>query len=190
MWWFSENSKKLGYGDNRVIRIGRTHKVNGKPVLCKHGLHASKKIIDALQYARGNIIWKVKLDGIVIHDNDKSVATKRIYLDGGINAEEILRKFARMCALDVIYLWDAPPIVIEYLKTGDESKREAARAAARAAARDAARDAAWAAGSAARDAWAAARGAAWDAARDAAEKKQNKRLTGMVNRVIKRGEHG
>jgi hypothetical protein len=77
-----------------------------------------------------------------------------------------MRLFARRVALDVIHLWDAPPIVKEYLETGDESKRAAAWAAARDAAWDAARDAAWAA---ARDAaraaaWAAAWDTAWDAA--------------------------
>jgi hypothetical protein len=45
----------------------------------------------------------------------------------------LLKKFARRVALDVIHLWpDAPPVVVEYLKTGDESLRESAESAARA----------------------------------------------------------
>jgi hypothetical protein len=63
----------------------------------------------------------------------------------------MLRDFARQCALDVVHLWDCPPIVKEYLTTGDESlwaaARDAAWAAAWAAAWDAARAAAWAAAS-------------------------------------------
>ena len=50
----------------------------------------------------------------------------------------MLRKFARLCALDVIDCWDAPDVVIEYLKTGDEFIRNAARDAVWAAS-----DAAW-----------------------------------------------
>ena len=87
-----------------------------------------------------------------------------------------MRRFARLAALEVVHLWDAPLIVLEYLKTGDEEKRDAARDAASAAARDAAfaaaRDAVW---DAAWDAWdaraaasAAARDVAWDAASAAA----------------------
>jgi hypothetical protein len=81
--------------------------------------------------------------------------------------EKLLRDFGRWCALQVVYLWDAPDVVRQYLETGDESLRKAARDAAWEeasweAARAAARDAAWAA---ARD---AARAAAWDAARAAA----------------------
>ena len=79
------------------------------------------------------------------------------------NAAPVYRAFALEEALRVAHLWAAPPVVLRYLRTGDESIREAARAAAW----PAARDAAWtAAGAAAR---AAAGGAAGAAARAAAE---------------------
>ena len=131
--------------------------------------------------------------------------TGRTYV-GVVEATVLLRQFARECALDVIHLWKAPEVVVQYLKTGDESlrdvawaaardaawaaARDAARAAAGAAARDAAGDAAGAAaGAAARDAaWAAAGDAAWGAARDAARDAawdaawavQDKRLTNLL----------
>ena len=101
--------------------------------------------------------------------------------------EKEIRKLACDYALDVIHLWAAPvpPVVMKYLKTGDENLRVAAWAAAGNAA-GAARDAAWAAAGVA--AWAAAgnaAGAARDAARDAAwaamQKKQNARFKKMVN---------
>jgi len=75
-------------------------------------------------------------------------------------------KLRRRYALDVVHLWDAPPEVIEYLETGDESLRAAASAAARAAVGAAARDAVWDAARAA--AWAAVDAAAWTAATSAA----------------------
>jgi hypothetical protein len=95
----------------------------------------------------------------------------------------ILRRYAKDVALDVIHLWKNPPeVVLDYLNSDDESKRDATWAAAKAtvlaaakatvldAAKATALDAAWAA---ARDAawaaaWAAAREAAWAAAREAA----------------------
>ena len=172
-WHFSTG--KLGYGDGREIVIGKTHKVKGPLELCDRGLHAAERIIDALQYAPGPMVYKVRLHGEILRGDDKACATQRTYL-AGFDATDILRLFTRQCALDVIHLWDAPDVVKRYLETGDESLRAAARAAARgaagAAARDAARaaarDAAW---DAARDAaWAAAGAAAGDAARDAQEK--------------------
>ena len=138
MWYFSNQQRQLRYGDKRVAKVGESHQVSGPPVPCQHGLHASKRILDALSYAPGNIIFKVELSGEVVHQVDKSCATVRAYISGGIDISNLLRKFARLCALDVIHLWSAPQVVIDYLKTGDESLRDAAWAAAG--------DAAWAAG--------------------------------------------
>ena len=101
------------------------------------------------------------------------------------DATPVYRAFAREEALRVAHLWDAPPIVLQYLRTGDESIRVAAEAAAWDAARATAWDAAWvgswtaaraaaraaagdadrAAGDADRAAWDAARATAWDADR-------------------------
>ena len=165
-WYFSDG-KKLRFGDNRIIKAGRTHKVKGEIVECEHGLHASKNILDALNYAPGSTVWRVELGGEIIQGDDKMAASERTYL-WGYDAEPVLRKFARMCALDVIHLWDAPEIVVRYLKTGDESIRDAARTAAGDAAGDAARAASW--------------DAAWDAAWAAARAKQNRRLLHMIRK--------
>ena len=170
-WYFSKVSKKLRYGDNREIAIGVTHKIEGAPVPCEHGLHGSVKLADALKYAPGPVIWEVELGGVIVEheDGDKLAATERTYLRGGIDIADTLYSFARRCALDVIHLWDAPEIVRQYLETGDESIRAAARDAARDAASDTAWDAARDAASAsARDACATAWDPAWYPARAAA----------------------
>ena len=162
-WWFTKE-KKLPHGDGRRIQIRRTHKVKGKIVPCGNGLHLSKNILDALNYAPGNIIYRVRGTGTIIpHGNpvDKYVCSERTYIAGGVDCEKILRRFACKCALDVVHLWNAPEIDVQYLKTQDEPIW-------------AAWEAAWAA------TWAAARASAWDAAR----KKQNRRLCAMVSRVI------
>src|ERR1019366_6128354 len=152
-----------------VPAIGEWLTHEGKVQMCESGLHASADPFDALQYAPGALLHKVVLKSIVEKQDDKVVARSRKII-ATINVTELLRKFARLQALGVIHLWDAPTVVKEYLTTGDENLRAAAWAAAEdaardvagAAARDAARDAAWAA------AWAAALDAAWVAARDAA----------------------
>jgi len=94
-------------------------------------------------------------------------------------------RFARLCALDVAHLWNAPEVVVRYLRTGDEEIRTAAYAAAYAADAayaHAANAAAYAAANAAAYAAVhdAARPAAYDVAHDAARDRQRRRLASMV----------
>ena len=164
-WYFAREDEKLGYGDGREVAVGVTHTVEGPVVLCSNGLHASERIIDALQYSGSAILYRVELSRDIDHGVNKSCAAERVYLER-IDVEEILRKFARECALSVIHLWDAPQIILDYLRSGDESLR------------DTAWDAAWdAAGDAA---WDAAGAAAGDAARDAALEAQTKQLGAIL----------
>ena len=171
--------------DGRPIpKPGVWLKHDGPVIPCKSGLHASEHPFDALAYAPGNLLHKVNLRGeITPHGDpiDKHCARERRIV-ATIDAECVMRSFARRVALDAVkrYWLEAPEVVVEYLKTGDETKR--------AAARDAAGDAAWAA---ARDAaWAAARDAAWDAAGaaawDAAKRKQRDLFKRMVNKEFKK----
>lgn len=132
-WYFSTTDKRLRYDDGRLIEAGITHSVECKPILCKQGLHASARIIDALIYAQGPWVWQVELTGEVVGGDDKSVATHRKYIRG-VDATEVLREFSRWCALEVIHLWDAPEVVKKYLATGDKSIQGAARDAAASAA--------------------------------------------------------
>ena len=211
-WHFVAANKRLGYGDNRVIRTGRTHKVKGEPVLCERGLHASVRLIDALQYAPSAILTRVELGGTIVKGVDKVAATERTVLWMG-DISDLLHHFAcdeaeralkvrkvtderSWNAIKTKRLWlDGKATDAELdaawaaaWEAARDAARDAAWDAARAAARDAARHAAWdAARAAARD---AARAAAWDAARaaarDAAWDAQNKRLTARVNRLINR----
>lgn len=171
--------------------------------LCEYGLHASIKPGDALEYAPGSIVSRVRLSGRIVKSHDKCVASVRKHL-WVMNADDVLREFARWCALEVIHLWGPPQIVIDYLKTDNEKLRDAAAATARDAAGDAARAAAryaaraaagvaaevavraaedaatWAATASAEDAWDAAGVAAWVAARYAAREKQNEQLETLL----------
>ena len=153
-------------GGRDLPKIGEWLEHDGPVVMCESGLHASQTPFDALQYAPGEMLHQVELDGIVQTDRDKVVA-KRRKIVATIDATDLLRSFARKQALTVIHFWDCPAVVKEYLETGRyraaarDAAWDAARAADRAAAWDAARAAARAAAQAA--ARAAARDAAWDA---------------------------
>ena len=169
-WHFVSDTLRDG---RSVPADGEVLRHDGPMELCRSGLHASVKCVDALGYAPGYTLCRVECSCDVEESDDKLICRERVILNRA-DSREMLRAWARWCALRVTHLWDSPEVVVEYLTTGDESKRDAAWAAARSAAwnaawnatwnadRDADRDAAWAA------ARAAARNAAWDATRDAA----------------------
>ena len=149
--------------------VGKWLAHDGEIKMCYSGLHASPTAFQALEYAPGEILHKVYLRGELQEDSNKIVGRERRII-ATIDASNILRHFARKVALDVAHLWDPPQLLIDYLKTGDESTRIAARDAARtatwASAQTAAQDIVWtAAQTAARG---AARAAAWGAAGAAA----------------------
>jgi hypothetical protein len=195
-WWFVNYYNRLANGDGREIKVGETHAVEGEIVPCRNGLHLSKLAIDALKYAPGPIVYKVRGSGEIVPHGvpvDKFACRRRTYLAGGVDCADVLHKFARMCALDVVHLWDAPQVVQDYLSTGDEDLRDEAWAATRAATMrmgvvwGATRAAAWASALAAimdRDTpWTAARTAA-RTLRAAARDAQNERLTKTLNDTI------
>ncbi len=140
---------------------------------CASGLHASVHPFDALKYAPGNMLHLVIVDGeIQWNDKDKIVGRRRKIL-ASINAEKLMRDFARWNALKVLHFWPNPPeVVVKFLKTGDESLRAAAW------------DAAWAAARAA--AWDAASAAAWAAAWDAFIAKSRSQFKRMVKAEFKK----
>jgi len=155
--------------DGRPVPPDGEWLVHDGPVkMCESGLHASRDPFDALPYAPGNVLCRVECDDIIDERSDKLLCRRRRILRR-IDAEPLLRAYARWCALQVIHLWDAPPIVREYLETGDDSKLTGVRdaSAAAMAVTDSAAAAAAAAATAATST-AAAWGAAWAATENAA----------------------
>lgn len=128
-YWFEPADGALQYGDGRKLEAGVTHKVDGPLKLCQRGLHASIRPLDALQYAESNFVWVVELSGEVLEGPDKCCATERTYIKR-IDAEAILFECACRFALSVAHLWDMPPVVREFLETGNKDLRGAAWAAA------------------------------------------------------------
>ena len=179
-WHFLRKDRRLRYDDGRLVRAGRTYRAKGDLVLCKKGMHASRRLIDALHWAPGPIVCRVELTGELIHDDDKSVGRSRTVL-WMLDATLLLHEFACRCAEDALALTKNPdPRRLEVVrikrlwlagKAGDEALAEAA----------------WdAAGAARYAAWATAE-AAWYA-KVAAGVAQNRRLTAMVAAARQRGE--
>src|SRR5687767_6258415 len=94
----------------------------GEIELCMRGYHASLDPFDALKFAPGGTLCKVECGGKILQDYDKLVCSERTIIKR-VNAEKLLRDFARQQARSVMHLWDCPAIVKQYLETGDESIR-------------------------------------------------------------------
>jgi hypothetical protein len=201
-WHFLRDDRRLGYPPHRLVEVGQKLTVKPPLELCKWGLHASKKAIDALNYAPGSIACRVELSGEILEGDDKVCATERTVLKM-VDATNVLHEFACWCAEQALLQereagrepdprsWAAIEAKRKWMR-GEitDSELEAARVAAWDAARDvagaadwdAAWDAVWAAAwDAARvAAWDATWAAAWDAVRDVARDAQNTQLEKML----------
>ena len=181
-WHFLHESRCLQHDDGRPVVVGETLRVAGAPILCKHGLHASARAIDALSNAPGAVACLVTLGGEIAHSQDKSAAQERTVL-WMVDATRLLRDFACDVAEGALIRerergrepdprsWAAIEVMRRFLR-GDASNSEGRTAWAGA-------DAAWAAAYAA--AWAAASNAsnASNAAADAAKAAANAAYAAM-----------
>ena len=155
-WHFVGNTLRDG---RPVPKDGVWLRHGGQIRICASGLHASLRPWDALRHAPGSVLCYVECRGDVQQQPDKLVCReRRIIMRADVT--ETLRYFARMQALSVVHLWasEPPDVVLDYLRTGDESLRIAAQDASWVTSRNPARAAASA----------AARAAAGAAAGDAA----------------------
>jgi len=121
-WHFAANNKKLRYSDHRPVRRNVRYFArpkNKELELCKHGMHGSKNILDALKWAPGSIVTWCEFGGRIVHEEDKLTAEWRKPL-WVYDATELLQEFAHWCALKVIHLWECPDVVKQYFETGNE----------------------------------------------------------------------
>ena len=162
MYHFLPADRRLTNGDGRLVVPGQILKVDCKPVLCKSGLHASFRVIDALNNAPGPVLCEVNLRGEVIHGPGKSVGTERTVLRMAdittilhemacVFAEDALALVPRpdpmsVAAIDARRRWLRGEITDQQLAVAAHAAGHAAARAARAAARAAAYVAAYVAG--------------------------------------------
>lgn len=118
--------------DGRPIPpIGETLVHIGEIIPCARGLHASEDLFDALKYAPGTMLHRVRLSGRILSHGDpidKFIGSERTIL-ASFEAKAVLRRFAKDCALSVIDLWEAPDAVREFLESEEASKLDTYAAA-------------------------------------------------------------
>ncbi len=83
--------------DGTPVHVGETYSVDGPIQMCQRGLHASERITDALRYAPGTTLCRVRLHGDVIRDTDKIVASRRTVI-AMTDGTQLCVAFARYCA--------------------------------------------------------------------------------------------
>jgi hypothetical protein len=166
-WHFLAEDRRLQFGSREVVEAGKTYTAEGPLVMCRNGVHASRRAIDALQYAPGPVVCRVRLHGEIQHDTDKSVGRHRTVL-WMADATAILHEFALMCCEDALGMMAAigeEPDRRSWAAL--ETKRRWLADQATSEELSAAWSAAWSAS------WRAAQSAAWSAAQSAARSAQN-----------------
>ncbi len=195
IWKFLPVDRRLLYGDGRLVEVGEKLTVDGEIVPSSRGIHASRDAMDALMYAPGPVAVRGNAAGTIVQGRNNLVCSEFTVL-AIVDASEVLRRFARMCALDVAHLWSPAPDTVRFLRTGDPALRikaykDAASVAYRrvpddsaARAARAARDASWDAGTAAeRAAWLAANAAGFALAET--KDRHARRLERMLQQLIR-----
>jgi hypothetical protein len=186
-WHFLPADCMTRYEPRIPVKVGKVLTFVGEPELCKQGLHASQRIIDALGYAPGPVVCRVELSGTIVHGGDKMVATKRKVV-AMADASNVLFEFSMDVAAramervgwDDERSWNALDIRRAHMMgLADDADLSAARSAARSAAWSAARS--------------AARSAAWSAASQRRGQRRGQRrvsgvVSGEVSGVERRGQ--
>jgi hypothetical protein len=161
-WKFLKDNGCSGCGSEPAWSVGEKRTITAPLELCSVGYHASLTPHQALEFAQGGKLARVRLSGKILKGDDKVCAETCEILEIR-DVTSVLHEFACCVAESALGMagveddrsWNAIEAKRAWLR-GEISD------AAMDAAWDAARDAAWDA------AWDAARAAAWAAARDAA----------------------
>lgn len=73
-WHWLQSDGNMRYANRPPDKV---EKIFSKPRLCQWGLHASERLIDAKNYAPGDILCRVRCSGKIEHAPDKLVCTRR-----------------------------------------------------------------------------------------------------------------
>lgn len=119
-------------GPNECRRLGED-----KPIMAVKGLrgglswtelpHCADTMRDALICGSGAVIYRVEISGERVDAGTDCHVFRRIeYLGGRQWLGDLLRRCARLCALDVVRFWDPAQCVLDYLNDGDDGRRNVA----------------------------------------------------------------
>jgi len=189
-WHFLPEDRKLRWGTEEEVVPGQKLIVKPPLHMCRHGLHAGIRAIDALTYAPGPVVCRVELGGEILEDEDKCCATERtcVWL---ADASEVLHRFACWCAERVLMRerqagrepdprsWAAVQAKRDWLE-GGMTREELETAKSTAWEVDLGTDWSTAQCAAWSDAWSATRNVAWSAAWSTARSAQNEELTRVL----------
>ena len=92
-WHFLPDNGRIQNRDGRTVEVGKTYSCDGPLVICENGMHASRRLIDALKYAPGSVVCEVEVWGDVIETGDKLCGRHRKVLRMA-DATETLHRFA------------------------------------------------------------------------------------------------
>lgn len=118
-WHFTGNYLRDG---TRVPEPGEVLHHEGPLRLCRSGLHASVKLLDAVRYAPGDDLvhlHRVVLSGDMMNGFDKIVATERMieWTLEPLVVHAVLREFIRWCGLQVLEFTGMDPESAEIMRT-------------------------------------------------------------------------
>ena len=122
-------------GPNECRRLG-----DDRPIRAMKGLRGglletdlprcADTMRDALICGSGAVIYRVEISGERVDSKTDCHVYRRVkYLGGRKWLGDLLRRFARLCALDVVRFWAPPRCVMDHLNDGAEDRREVALAA-------------------------------------------------------------
>jgi hypothetical protein len=103
-WHFLRDDRRLQFSPHRLVKVGQKLTFKRKPIPCHAGLHASVKLSDALKYAPGPILCRVKLGGMIVPHNDDKVAAQERTCLGMVDASRLLHELALKCAYKALAL--------------------------------------------------------------------------------------
>ena len=90
-WHFVADTRKLR--DGQKLKVGKTYHHDGPVEMCHSGLHASRRVLDALRYAPGCTLCEVEVWGGVVEHSDKLVGRHRTVLSA-TDVTNVLHEFA------------------------------------------------------------------------------------------------
>lgn len=81
-WHFLPSSKKLEYGDDRKVEVGKKLSIpSGATVwICHTGMHASERITAAASFKKGPVLCRVEVSGDIEEQTDKFCGRSRTVL--------------------------------------------------------------------------------------------------------------
>jgi hypothetical protein len=96
-WHFLREDRCMQHPPHTLVEAGSTYTAVGPLWLCGNGMHASVQAIDALEYAPGNIVCRVRLGEERVSDTDKVCARERTVL-WMADAAPVLHEFSCLLA--------------------------------------------------------------------------------------------